>query len=558
MISFWSNYASVKFPIALIGSKASMKYLWPVIPISILLIHHFCCYFGHFGVDDMWYARIASKWADGQINLFSADHYEYRWALLGFTALMYKLFGISDFTSAIIPLIQTLIICFILYQILKSRFLVAIMGIAFYVTDQWTLFYSDKLMPDSFVTIYGFIALYLLYRSTLTKATQAKTFLGLTSSVFLFMCFLSKGSFILFLPTFLIFLVMDLTKKRNYPFWTSFLFSGMLVLVFYLGYFAVEGNWLARLHAIQNNSYFNTCSYDQLPTQHLIKRISFDLWDALLKSGLLGLIGIGLCSFENFTRFKFWKVALLTLVLSANFMTISWQSYIPLCPEIRHYLFLVPPASILAAVALYDFFNQKSKYPLLIPIVLLFLCIWAKYSNYASFYTLYLPLFAITTLRYFTSAIRSQYFIAAFFPTLLITPFRICQYAHESSKYNHQKAIIKEKVIPMIDSLHHSPIITNHVQKNFIEYYLGFDSQRTHKLYQYDQLPQEIDGEVILFANGYSRYLSGLDYHKLPDFLKVYYEKRDTSGINIIYDQEEILILGIPEGSKLLDQLRRE
>ena len=51
----------------------------------------------------------------------------------------------------------------------------------------------------------------------------------------------------------------------------------------------------------------------------------------------------------------FLRAFAIVLLLSSNFMTISWTGYNPICLDPRHHLFLIP----IAALAAIHFFNSK-------------------------------------------------------------------------------------------------------------------------------------------------------------------------------------------------------
>ncbi len=73
----------------------------PIFIMGFMVLYHLVAYFGHYGYDYMQYAQLAKQIADGAFTLDNGDHFSYRWTLLLPTALSYKLFGVSDFASAL-------------------------------------------------------------------------------------------------------------------------------------------------------------------------------------------------------------------------------------------------------------------------------------------------------------------------------------------------------------------------------------------------------------------------------------------------------------------------
>ena len=86
--------------------KYNIKLSFFLLLIIVIVFNHFFGYVGHYGWDDMEYARLAKDWADGNFDL-SLNHFTYRWTIIGFTGLSYKFFGMSDFASALPSMIVT-------------------------------------------------------------------------------------------------------------------------------------------------------------------------------------------------------------------------------------------------------------------------------------------------------------------------------------------------------------------------------------------------------------------------------------------------------------------
>jgi hypothetical protein len=126
--------------------------------IVLLLLHHKFAYFGHYGYDDiMGYAFYAQKWAQGNLFFLNDDFFSYRWGFISLTGFFYALFGISDGASAITPSLVCLATVLLIFRVCRSYSPWAgVLAALIYILDSWTLFYTDKLMPDSSVALCAF------------------------------------------------------------------------------------------------------------------------------------------------------------------------------------------------------------------------------------------------------------------------------------------------------------------------------------------------------------------------------------------------------------------
>jgi len=244
-----------------------------LIYIVLVVIYHLLGYTGHFGFDDIHYAELANDLLQG--NFDSGDHYAYRFPVVLFTSLFYKIFGVSDFASSLPALVITITILIILFNTLREHGpKTLIIGLSLCTFSNWFIFYSDKLMPDIYVALSVIWALALIhsykYKSDKSK-TAGHAFLFTFALLFGFM---SKGTIVLMLPLLLFLLTTDIIKKRDQKFWLYSLISGPILLALY--FFAIwifTGNLMERFHAIADNSYLNPCSYDQQSLRILLNRV---------------------------------------------------------------------------------------------------------------------------------------------------------------------------------------------------------------------------------------------------------------------------------------------
>jgi 4-amino-4-deoxy-L-arabinose transferase-like glycosyltransferase len=313
---------------------------------GLLLVHHLFFFYGHFGYDDLYYARLAAKLLEA--GLTADDLYAYRIIPLLTTAISYRLLGIGDFSSALPALLCSFGILLLLYRVFRDhplwQFILAYLG---YFGLRWAVFFSDKLMPDIYVSLFvfaGWLA-YVAYRFRGGRSEHR----GLLAALAFFLAFNSKGSIILLLPLFGSYLVWDLWRGER-RFWGPFVAAcfGLLSLYF-LTIWWVTGSPLSRFTAIAGGSYVNPCSYDLMPWSALLDRWTNGFRYLLRDSGYWVHLGVALVTVLVVVRRKdwssptlFWPLTVLIGTLSINFMTISLNSYNPVCLETRHILLFGP------------------------------------------------------------------------------------------------------------------------------------------------------------------------------------------------------------------------
>ncbi|MEM8584289.1 MAG: hypothetical protein AAGF87_08475 [Bacteroidota bacterium] len=322
-----------------------------LVSIALFVINHVLFFGGYFGYDDMHYARLSYNLLHGEMDF--ADHYSYRWPVLGFTALSYALFGVSDFATALPSLLLSLGILFLVYWHFKHSVYLILLSILLCCSIKWHVFYSDKITPDIYVSFFLFLAW-----SVYTRFSGDR-FVFLNSIIFassLFLAFLSKGTVLLIIPLLAFYFFRDFRKGDLYK-WKYSIPIGLALLVAYLLLcYALTGDPLARFHAISENSYFSSCSYDLLPRSELIHRISLGFIQLAWKESLLNFLIFAVLIWvygrmtlneeESKRKINMCFSSVVVLFLSLNFMTFSLTSYSPGCLDLRHYLFSVPIMSV--------------------------------------------------------------------------------------------------------------------------------------------------------------------------------------------------------------------
>ncbi len=513
--------------------------------IGAIILHHFFGYIGHFGYDDLHYAKLAHDFKNGVIDF--NDHFSFRSTIIAFTALSYSIFGVSDFASSFPSIIISIIILLIVYKILSVKGNKAlIIGLALTTFSNWFIFYSDKLMPDIYIVLSVIGSLYVIHEYRYRDINNNVLAFSLLLGFSLLFGFLSKGTIVLIVPLLLYYFILDIIRKQHIKFWIYTILCGVAMLsIYFFIIWLLTGDFLKRFDSISSNSYLNLCSYDKQSFQILIKRIAYQFFHMIIYQGMAtGFIFVlaYLLSSKSFRVFKledsfsFWITSSFILLLSSNFMSISLTSYSPMCLDIRHYLFMVPVVSISASSVIVNFIERKDL-KIQIIVILAVIAVVAYFSQGNSFLHLYLPLFILFLCYLFIkSNPRNQnVFIILLIIILSIRLISMFNYA-QKIEYRQQKQIFKTQILENNDS---SVIITNDVQKRLGNYYNDFRDDGNINILEYEEFNYDStdNRKYLLFKNWYTRYLSNLEVHDLP-----YYAQNVTSENELLYQNEDLNI----------------
>jgi hypothetical protein len=516
--------------------------------ITIIIAHHLYCYMGHYGYDDIGYARIATHLTQGQIDWH--DHFFYRIIPVLFTALSYIVFGINDFASALPAIVVNSLGVIVLHQIVRKKgAFISILALSIYVLDCWTLFYADKLMADSYLTTGVLITLYALYKHKFDGGENkplryAVWFAG--GLIFSFMC---KEDIILLTIPYAYLLIVDVFKKRNLQFWKYVALSIVAFLAIYLfGCYLLFNDALIRIHEIYKNDYINSCSYSLQPLKYLVARLSTEFVRMLYASTLIFSFAIILgqllvqkkrikevLQFNSFDDFfvSFFIVA----VFSCNFMSVSVKAYNPMCLDIRHYLFLVPIGAVALAVFISTQLAQLAS-----KIMLTIACILVIIGTYYFDVALNITVVRATAVLFIVYAFipRIKIYTKAFFVVLFIAIQ--CMYIVTNYKYatiiNYPKQ--RDIITNFIKTHTNSNIVTDEVLYNFNNYFAGFGKYSNCKNLTF-YTPNLIDTiksstENYLIFNRHTLTLSSNGISSFPPYIK----DLDTNVVQLIESYNDI------------------
>lgn len=356
--------------------------------IVTLILNHYYFFYGYFGYDDMHYSKLSYLLLKGESDF--ADHYSYRWTILYLTALSYYFFGISDFATAFPALMLSFGILFLIFINFKDSVFLLISTLLLFFSIRWNVFYTDKLMPDMFVSFFLFTAWLSFVR---WSKNNHYYFYSTVFVISLFLAFLSKGTAILITPLLILYFILDF-KSGNLAKWKYPILMGGFLIILYIGLiYVLTGHPFSRFYAIQDNSYFNSCSYNEMPISETLDRVTSGflklIWNESLIIFLVIVFIAKLYAFfyvkstKSKKRINFYSNTVLVLFLSMNFMTISLDSYNPTCLDIRHYLFAVPIMSVCVGYILKDLGLSKSSKLIVLTLALICIIPTIKHMYYA-------------------------------------------------------------------------------------------------------------------------------------------------------------------------------
>nr|MBS0037899.1 hypothetical protein [Saprospiraceae bacterium] len=374
--------------------------------------------------------------------------------------------------------------------------------------------YLAKPMPDVLVEL-GFLLCFVAYYRT-SFTTEKR----MTPALVLFvmgtlLIFLSKETFLIIYPFFLLLLAADLWKRERWEFWKKVLFSVIAFLLFYfLYYWVATGNPLMRVEALFHDRYISECTYDLQPTEVMIRRIAYGMWFNFMKFGALIPIGFVLLLSKKYAlsqgeRFIFFSY--LAVLLLSNFMTISYTSYVPLCDDTRHFLFVYPIAAMVVIIGFSHLNKMGLKHRAIIALTLILQWYITSSTYPENYFFIFIP---IALGVFFWGKWKVTWPWA-----LLVISGLFYQYIsnvqyHRILNFPKQKKLIEyvlEKEAPVL-------IVTDPANSRIGNFYAGYRPEKhlflSYKAYsELDSLPE---GPVFFISNGMTSYHSNINWEEVP------------------------------------------
>ncbi len=424
-----------------------------------VLLWTVCAFDGHYGYDDMEYAKIAHSILSGSFSL--SEPFSYRLGLTVPMALFFAIGGMEDHTALAFNFFCSALLIFLVADSTTNH-KQKLWAVFLLVTCYYWLWYGAKIYPDSAVALCHFGMIWTIYKHKKLGGFRAAGLFVL----FFFWGFMSKETIVFAVPFVCICFfkaLLDALEQQKTPEWRGLLFwiySLILGSLLFGGFFYVcyhlKGSFFHRFELIAQNHYFNPCSYDQMPASVTLNRIS-----AGLSGGLFGWGMALVLIFSFFSSNKFWNYALLSALLSFNFLTTSWNSYLPICLEGRHFLALVPLGAVVSSKGIqYVFSKNRIDFKLIFwaSAVLLGAWVWGGKISW-----LYGGIVLAVGIKMIKPKISVLLLVACFLAHPIYVMFKPSE-----TYYSEQKSILRNKE-PKADF-----IVSDEMSARMGEYILGY------------------------------------------------------------------------------------
>jgi len=373
------------------GAKKNTSILYVVLAAFFVRVLFFTG--GIRGSDAYAYAMYAFQIASGQYDINLIDNfYGFRFALLLPTALSYRLFGVSDYSSVLFPylfsLLNILVVFFIAERIFdrKTAFIAAVL-LAIYPLDIAT---ANILGPDSFIPCFSSLAVlcYVFAEKRMDASENAGGYLLLTG-LFIGLAYLSRITSVFILIA-LVFYHIVRRRKIRYLLWTIMGFlAPWLTEAFY--YKIYTGDPFFHYHRIAvHEALVKGADPDAIVSLLFYPKVmfGFDLtgWAFYGLIWWLVLMGLGLAFRQKDTRMLLPFFFLLIPFLGFEFGTQSLKEMIPIMKNYNYLSLITGPAVLIAAYAVREtirmLFDESRKRVRAVTLVLLMFAVMNMYGVY--------------------------------------------------------------------------------------------------------------------------------------------------------------------------------
>ena len=330
---------------------------------------------GFIPVDDAEYARVAARVVDGT---FSRETHtgppvnHSRSGMVMPVAALFAVFGPNEVTLAAFPFLLSLLTIVVAFGFAARMFGIpaGLLTAAIWALVPLDLDFAARLTPDTPVTAFAFLALFIIYIARSRAALGAGgggAAQGFAAGLAFGAAWLCKESTVYFGPFCLILLGHDLlTDWRRYvSLWGGVAAGAIAVFAGELAFYAVRtGDWLYRFHTIEVNYrlypqfFFNEGAKFGFEAgtpiwKAIAKRLfvegpqAFFLSREILYLPAFGLVAAAWALYRRDRRFAFMSLLFGSLLLMFNFFSASLESYQPLPLFFRYFHPLVLAATIL-------------------------------------------------------------------------------------------------------------------------------------------------------------------------------------------------------------------
>lgn len=341
-------------------------------------------YMGPSGADDIIYFSVVEKLLSNQdvgTALSSSKHWGVRLGVVFPVWAAMKLFGISEFSSYIFPLITSAGILVFVYIAGLRLFnpQVALLSSLIFALLPQDVYLSTVMYPDGPVVLFSALFIYLFYK--LSGNENADVRLALITGIILGVAYFIRETALILLITIPI-LFFHAPNKKKFFRTAFFILSGLLLAIAFemLVFWFLTGDPLTRWEILLGKTKvleprnFTVYSHSNVKSGSLLSRYLLDPFVAIFAthwiSPLMVIIVAGVL-FLQVTRkeqYKFFsmKQGHFLWLFILTFAILAFYSFgpvygltVPLKREVRYYHTITPLASLLAGVLVYEFVIQK-------------------------------------------------------------------------------------------------------------------------------------------------------------------------------------------------------
>lgn len=560
-----SNMVSKYYKGFLAGIKSNIYFTYLLLITIPLAFYMRFAFFSVPGSDDIAYAKNAFDIANGNFEIH-AHPFSNRIGLIIPVAIVYKLFGVNEYTSIVYPFL-----CSIAHSILTFvsgtlffNFRVGIFAMLLMLFLPLDIVYATLLMPDlpasTFISICSIIFLYCE-----KKYVKWENLLYFISGLSLGWAYLIKEDSLFFITFLIIYMIIFLFKRKAKFSWIYLMFGILVPIITECAYYFFKtGDVFYRIYGIEtihNVSVWSGISYHGYS---LLKRMFFELLNVLLQNRLfsfyffLVFACIVLFFLEKNKKGALWYFVLWfgIMFLNLNFCSTSLMSYNLLQVVDRYIYLLLYPAIILLAYYLDKFYELAENWQmqdarnlivsLTIPLAITGIFNFIRFSLSDIFFMILvfgticfiylLPAMRYKQKKYVGWGIISLLVIANISPSIYMTV------RHLIKKPYNEKYIFK-----LVKKLPNTIIYTDDRKKSILDYLDGFKNTLKIESF-YDKNINEIensyiivDMDYLIFANKYYHKKIPLFAEHLPSHWKVLKRFNTQEGYGcVIYNARSV------------------
>jgi len=327
------------------------KWLWVLLLCLFSLIIRAICFTGLIASDDLGYyhfARLISR------NLYAPelDHYAIRYGLTIPVAMVYRVFGTTEWTTELVPYLASAASVLVLVVIGRRLFGFRVGMIAglLLATFPLSIRYASILVPEPVAEMYILIAIALY----LYAQGQYSLVFAIASGFFLALAYLTKEWSLFVVPAVLI----DAVAERRWRVCVGVAAGAIAIAVIEHGYyFASTGDLLFRSHAlaqatrdpyaIEESKNLLHRLFTHYPRMMLVPGRDFGLHSFFT----LALVPVAFFS-VRWRRLRLPTLWALLPFLYMNFGSMSLSHYMPVFSQPRYLEIIYPPLFVMAGAVI--------------------------------------------------------------------------------------------------------------------------------------------------------------------------------------------------------------